>query len=113
MKTLEYVQQELQDAIKLGETGLSKKEAKVCEKRIKHLYSCRLYLETNPTQEFVQKQFEDVKRKIKIINSGFHKWLQNNQKEADGVANPKSKYNTLMGLKNLKAQLNTLDYLLG
>lgn len=112
MKTLEYVQQELQDAIKLGETKLSKKEAKVCEKRIKHLYSCQLYLETNPTEEFVQKQFEDVKRKIKIINSGFWQWLQNNQKEADGGANPKSKYNSMMGLKNYKAQLNTLDYLL-
>lgn len=110
MKTLEYVQQELQDAIKLGETELSKKEAKLCEKRVKHLYSCQLYLETNPTEEFVQKQFEDVKRKIKIINSGFQQWLQNNRKEAD--ANPKSKYHTLMGLKNYKAQLNTLDYLL-
>jgi len=56
MKTLEYVKQQLQDAIALGETELSKREAKQCEKQIKHLYSCQLYLETNPTEEFVIKQ---------------------------------------------------------
>lgn len=112
MKTLDYVKSQLQDAIKLGESELSKREAKQCEKEIKHLYSCQLYLETNPTEEFITKQQKDVINKIKAINGGYQKWCSANTKERDSTSNPKAKYNTMMGLKNLKAQLSTLNYLL-
>ncbi len=82
------------------------------EKQIKHLYACQLYLESSPTEEFITKQHDDVKRKIKVINGGYDSWCRANPKERDSVANPLSKYRSLMGLKNYKAQLVTLSYLL-
>jgi len=113
MKTLESIKSEIAiDRKQAEKEDLTKREAKQIEKRIKKLYACQLYLETDPTETFIQKQKADVSKKIKIINDGFSDWLKNNAKESDGCKNPKSKYQTYMGLKNLKAQYLTLSYLL-
>jgi len=113
MKTLESIKNELAMLRKEAEGQLSKRESKALEKRIKGLYACQLYLETMPTQEFIEKQKTDVSKKIKSISAGFDKWLSSNPSESDNIKNPKSKYNTLMGLKNMKAQLVTINFLLG
>lgn len=112
MKTLQNVKDELLVARKLSEQELSKKEKSKLEKELKHLYACQLYLESDPTQTFLEKQQKDLKHKIKIVTSGFSTWCSNNPKERDSCKNPKSKYNTMMGLKNFKEQLRTIEYLL-
>lgn len=112
MKTLESIKAELGVARKLAEKQLSKSEEKRLDKELKMLYQCQLYLETEPTKTFLEKQKTEVTRKIKIVNEGFDVWMRNNQKECDGVKNPKSKYYSLMGMKTLKLQLNTLNFLL-
>lgn len=113
MKTLESVKSEIESLQKEAATeGMLPRFIKKIEKKVKLLYQCQLYLETNPTKEFIEKQKADTSKKIKVINDGYKDWLNNNAKEADGCKNPKSKYQTYMGLKNIKAQYLTLSYLL-
>ena len=113
MKTLEKVQSEISALQKEADTpNLPKKDYKKIEKKVKLLYQCQLYLETNPTAEFLEKQKEDLKKKLKAIDAGFLQWSSNNPQEANSVKNPKSKYNSIMGTKNFKAQLLTLQYLI-
>lgn len=113
MKTLDYIKGEIAAIDKqTANEELSKREAKQLEKRRKLHYDCQLYLETHPTEEFLLKQKKDCKKKIDFINGNFSTWLNNNAKEAEAVKNPKSKYHTVMGLKTIKSQLATLNYLL-
>ena len=111
MKTIDDINTEL-DRLRDDTKNLhSKREREKIAKKCSVLYLCKLYLETNPTLKFIEKQKAEVKRKLDFIDEGFNQWAGSNPKEAN-VNNPKSKYNSLMGVKVLKAQLKTLNYLL-
>lgn len=110
MKTLEEVKKQITD-LREEAKGLGKKEAKKICKRLGLLYSVQLYLETSPTQQFIEKQKDNLEYKVKVINDGFSTWRNNNPKDSN-VNNPKSKYNSYMGLRQVREQLATINYIL-
>lgn len=112
MKNIEQVKKEIAELQKEGEELRGTKMYKRIEKKVGALYKCQLYLESNPTQEFIEKQKADLKKRLKIIAAGLSVWLRENPQEGNSTKNPKSKYNTLMGVKTIKQQLATLEYLL-
>lgn len=113
MKTIQEIQKEIVDIEKFCATDrATKRQMASGAKRIENLRSCIMYLETNPSQEFMLKQLAQLKDKVSIINSGFSSWKSNNPKDAE-VNNPKSKYETMMGLKTIKSQIKNLNYMIG
>lgn len=111
MKTIDEIDSELDKLRDEAKNEDSKRLKEKIAKKCTLLYLCKLYLETTPTLTFIEKQKAEVKRKLDFIDEGFDQWAGSNPKEAN-VNNPKSKYNSLMGVKVLKAQLKTLNYLL-
>lgn len=112
MRTIEAIRKEIQEEEKFAATpNATKRQMEKSAKRIENLRACILYLETNPTEQFMNKQLTQLKKNVDVINSGFGAWRRNNPKDAE-VSNPKSKYETMMGMKTIKAQIKNLNYLL-
>jgi hypothetical protein len=79
----------------------AKKNKRAIDKLRKYclfLKDCRLYLETNPLPETVQRMEREVTTKLTRIAEGFEVWKKCTPPSEKGK-NPKSKYASEMGTK--------------
>lgn len=77
------------------------------------LKNCYLYLETNPSENFIKKQLNDTVRLRKIIDDRFPDWLENQTASSlSGVDNYHSYYLKLMNSRDLDEKIKTLTFLL-
>lgn len=77
MKTLKEVNKEIEQihACNYDKSKTPIKDKKANYKKLKVLNEVRLYLETNPREDFIKQMLSDSKRKLKNIQEGFLKWL--------------------------------------
>ena len=83
---------------------------KKAEKRVLFLRKCAAYLESGPKEEFIQKSIGDLRLRLISISEQYKVW-----KEAGngaGKANPYTVYKREMGVKKIKDQIATLNFLL-
>lgn len=118
MKTVFAIQKEIQeiearhrDSVGGGSTG--SKAYKKDAKRVGELKKYALYLESNPGEESLQKQKDVISERIKSVNTqkNFESWL-NLDSRNKAHKNPHAKFNEVMGITEMKAQIRTLNYLL-
>ena len=69
------------------------------------------YLQAGAQEKFLKKDLKVLETRLDIITKGFRKWLSCN-KEHDQLKNPQSKYNSVMGTRKIKRQIEALKYLL-
>lgn len=118
MRTLHEVKQEIEDLQKrhehlgvLGQTKQSKKDGK----RITFLSKVAMALEKNCTEEFLKEQKKLLDKKIAVINRDYQHWMKYDLEYSTQVnlgKNPRTKYNSLMGMKELKDQLSFVTFIL-
>ncbi len=78
------------------------------KKRLQFLATCKNYIESKPTEEFVKKEVTRLENKINLLTAGFIKPENIDNKT---LAKIKSEYDSEMGIKKLRNQLRTLRYL--
>ena len=113
MKTLKQINEEIRRlAVDLKEANDTneRRRASAIQREIDQLRFFRLYLETNPKPETVEKMRADVIRKIDILEKRFPTWLsgQTAMKETNIM---QAKYYALAGIPELKSRLKALSYL--
>lgn len=104
---------ELEEGIKQLRVDLQyaseKKDRNKITNRIDFLKSCLYYLETNPTADFIQKQYDIVLKQLHIIDNGYAEWRKN---QPPFKAVTQQTYKTEMNYSGLNKQKDTLDFLL-
>ena len=108
MKTPADIQSEMErirrdNATELGNTTVSDK--------LLFLKNCKLYLDGNPTLEFVQKQLREVSNKVTLIEAGYSDWMANTPNTAQ-YKNPEQWYGNMMGKMEFRAQVKMLEHIL-
>jgi len=93
--------------------GLKKMEVSKIKKRYEFLKICKMYIESNPTHEFLHKEKDRLQNKINLINAGY----KPDQKLIDrGFKKEEQKehkdYNKIMGIAKFKEQLKGIQYLI-
>ncbi len=110
MKTVTEINQEINDIVRSINKNSSDKEVKNAKARVSFLRFCLKYVETNPREEFVKSQLDDVRRRIKLLPTHFAGWQTG--RVLTKYKDPYASYCSEMGLSDMKAQVKTLEYLL-
>jgi hypothetical protein len=111
MKKLENVQQRLDVIYKVNVETLSKKEEAALRREVTKLELTKKYLETDPSEEFIQNEIYDNEREIAILENGYGKWLESTP-QVKNLKNPKSKFNNELGITNKNKQITLLKFIL-
>ena len=71
------------------------------------------YLETNPTEEMIHRQVDEVKHKLSLLKDRYERWFENLSK-SEKQSSPrklKARFNKEHEVPRLRKQLNLLNYL--
>ena len=97
---------------KLKEKGIdSKKKARITEK-IQLLKKYSLYLDTEPSEEYLQKEKDRITKIIKAKESQYDDWCEGVQAQKLEVKERKSAFKKLHNLSKLKQNVKTIRFLL-
>ncbi|MET7253441.1 hypothetical protein [Dyadobacter fermentans] len=91
------------------------KEFKQNKKRIEYLNECVLYLETSPTEEFLEREVKRLEANIVYIDKQFDKWLSRQHFSAQAPhqrQKSKKTFEKESGIPKLRQQLKTIEFLL-
>lgn len=91
------------------------KQHKKDTEKIGFLYKMQLYLESNPTEEFVRAQVKELEAKLSRIEEAYPNWRATLQSKPKGEGDEKiakARYHKEMGVSDIKQQIKTLRYLL-
>lgn len=114
MKTTQEVQREingLREQFK-DERDRQDKLYKKAAKRIEFLNFVKAYLDTNPTQDAINKQLALCQLRTKKIADGYGYWLKHDYKQEIDGTNPIKVWGELNNEKKLKRQIVTLKFIL-
>ena len=113
MKNYDDVSREIniiiKEAKKRGE--LSTKKRNDLTKRLDFLKTILLYLNTNPSEELINKEIAKLNKKLEILELRYTTWISENP-EARGLKNPRPAFDTAFEIPRIKNQLKTLNYIL-
>jgi len=112
MKTISDIKTEMQSAIDSVTEDFTIPQKKRVGERVKFYKFVIAFLESEPKEEDLKTQLEEVKRKIKVIINGIGQWKANTP-ESKLLKNAESAYNNEMGLAGYRKQEKTLKYILG
>jgi len=100
MKKVEDIDREIKHLIEYSAPYTQRERTKIND-RIRELRQLKSYLETEPSEEFIKKELEDLKEKLRIREAS-----------KDLSSLPKHEYEKLMSYKSIKDRIQTLTYLL-
>jgi len=116
MKTITEIQKEM-DSIKVdmmsNTKNISKSDKTKLKKRHQFLTICKMYLESNPTEEYLVKEKERLNSRVTAINKGY---VPDKRLIEAGLKKEERKehadYNKIMGLTKTRNQLQSIKFLL-
>lgn len=112
MKTVHQIRNEIDNLLDSYDYSVKKNHSQLKENFLA-LKQCLYYLETKPDPLFVVKEYNRIKNEINILTSRYQLWLKNVVKaELKGVSNKEKYYEKLVGIPQLRKQLEMLEYLL-
>lgn len=85
--------------------------SRVFEKKINFLTEVSEYIESSPRAEYIEKSYQKLCIRREAIRCGYGVWLDHHP-EFKEMKSPKTKYDTLMGLKVVVRQIAALEYIL-
>ena len=115
MKTIQQIENQIS---KLVASSLNEKDEKILKrdrKEVKYLRYILSYLKTEPTEQIVNHQLENVERSISILNGRFETWKASNPeivKKIKTEAKILQHYNTTFEIPKLKQQRKDLLFIL-
>lgn len=110
MKTAEQVKEEIDSAIKSIKRDSTEAEIKAVKKDLVFLRMIKMYLDTNPREEFVKAQKDELQRRIDLLPTHYEGWQTG--KVLTKYKDPYRSYCAEMGLAGMKQKIKTLDFIL-
>jgi hypothetical protein len=108
MKTIKEIKIEEDELLKRLKEADSGKRKRI-QNRLEALKTCRFYLERDPREDFLRDELKRINNQIRIIDERFPVW---SAEKTGGGMELRRKYETMMEKGKLRAQSNTLTYLL-
>lgn len=112
MKTLDQINKLLAEASKQATRELTKKETNNLVRELAKLMNAKMYLETNPSEDFIKSEFEELKKRKEQIDKDFQKWLRFTPQGDRTPTQSKSAYRTEMGYKKVRSQISFMEFIL-
>ena len=113
MKKIEQLQNEISENIKLMK---QKKENNLSYRSIvkknNNLKFYLMYLQTNPSEEYLKTQKNSIQKIINSKKSQFNHWSENVCPQNVHVTKRRSLFNKELGINELRNRLQALDYIL-
>jgi len=109
MKTLEEIDNQILEVLSGSKPDETAKNR--ARKNLEFLRTCKKYLETNPSEEFIIKELDSLNKKHEYLDDAYEDYVRNN---ADYINNPNplEKYKKEMNFSQLMLQIKTLNFLL-
>jgi len=104
MKTIKAINKEIEEIVSKAFPTTRDKN------RVAFLRQCVRYLETEPSQEFLDSEKERLKREVQVLENRYDNWLESVPKRKSSP-NPYGAYCTEVNMNYHKNQLKTLKYL--
>lgn len=114
MKTIRELRQEMNELntrITVN-TGMKTREKNACIKQIMLLRTMIRYLETYPTEAYLQQAIDQVEQKITNRMLGFEPPARADQQPKSFLSNLKTAWEKANDIPHLREQVRTLRYLL-
>lgn len=111
MKTPEMIQERITKLQNDGLSAVDPKERKKLANELAFLNDCKRYLEHNPSEDFLKETLAKLEKQMKGLNEKFHHWIIATP-NARNLKNPKTAYASEVGLKSMRAQAETLRFIL-
>lgn len=108
MKTTEQVQREITRLRKdLEADGLTRRQITKNSKRIRELQQICIYLESEPTEQYLQDELEIHKQMLVNRSQFYNEWTP-----PGGILKNKANFRKAMGYQAIEAKINTLEFIL-
>jgi hypothetical protein len=112
MKTLEEINQDIRNVeLEMMDGTTPKRRYKTLETKLKLLRQIKMYLETNPSEEFIELEINRINTYISSKQSQFEYWKKNVCPQHVDTNKRKALFEREVGIPHLKKQLKTLKYL--
>ena len=115
MKTIKKLQSEM-DSVKSEIENYQKidtpeniRRVKKCRTRFSHLKWCKQYIESNPTQAFLEKERDRLSNRINKFLENYIEPVMANKSEA---TKEKKAFEKDMGIPKIRKQLTAINFLL-
>lgn len=115
MKTITKIKALIKDnlaELEVPGVVITKRAQNAIIRKDKFLKEILMYLETNPKLEFLNKEKERLSTLIIAKESQFERWSKNICDKSLEVSKRKSTFDRELGIKNLKNQLKTINFIL-
>jgi len=112
MKTINQIKKEEEDLrVEIDNANYvrDQKEINRIKKRLDFLKMCRIYLETRPSEQYIQGELTRLNNTIEILDERFPAWSAG---RSGGGTELKRQYNAVTDISKLRSQVRTLEYLL-
>jgi len=110
MKTVKEITKKIDELIRSINKDSLDTEVKAVKKRVVFLREVYNYLDTNPREEFVRLQKEEVQRRIELLPTHFEGWKTG--RVLTKYKDPYASYCSEMGLQTMNEQIKTLNFIL-
>lgn len=112
MRSIKSVEKEIRE-IERENFSKQKKSYKSKQlKRLSFLRTCNMYLESNPSVDFINQEIKRISSRIELLEKGFDVWKELPRKKVVSDRGLITFYRKEMGIPNLKIQLSTLKFIL-
>ncbi len=112
LKTVNVQVEQIKSSLEKATKDRDIKEVKKLSKRLEYLNGIKFYLESQPSENFLKSNLNEIKKRIASLSSGFGEWLKSVDKKDSDPKKLKTRFNTEMGLGKMKNQIKTLEFIL-
>lgn len=110
MKTVAQLRAEQQNILLAGKKFERwEKEYGQLEDKYAYLQTCIFYLQSNPSEDFLNKEKQRIENILSLIEDGFKKW---EEQETDKDKATRGRYNRLMSRTAYVRQLEFINFIL-
>jgi hypothetical protein len=113
MKTDAQIRQEINIIFKeVQRMGIiNEKKRKQPSPRLEELKILKYYLDTNPSQGFIEREVKRLETRLETLDQRFATWSSESPK-AKGLKNPRAAFDADFKVGKIKSQVRALKYLL-
>jgi hypothetical protein len=95
-----------------SQKDMEKRELSAARKDMECFKYCILYLEGNPSEDFVKKQLKEVQTRLKKIKDGQMAWISSHRKSGQTDTQAKAFHAATFETKKMTLQIKYLNFIL-
>ena len=112
MKTVQQIQNRINELMDYCQS-FKPSEGKTFNKERKELSllnTIKMYLEDNPSEDFIKKEVERLENRVMLIEDGFMNYLHNTPEDSDILSKKRQEYNKINNVPEIRRQLRRFTF---